>query len=98
MTTEELKKPPRPTVLVDPEDGGVMAGVWTEPVPGFKRTRVVDRLEEPIDEEEEPCVLDGRPCLLFGMWDYAEDWSGEYVRELHPFLLLRAPKVSVVEF
>ena len=97
MTTEKPKSP-RPTIVVDPEDGGVMAGVWSEPVPGFKPKRIVERLDEVIDEEGEPRVLDGRPCVLFGMWDYAEDWSGEYVRELHPFLLLHTPTLTVAEF
>lgn len=84
-----------PTIMVDPDDSGVMTGV---PIPGWQPKRIADCIGEPIPEEGEPCILDGRPCILFGMWDYAEDWSGEYVRELHPFALLRAPKVSTAEF
>lgn len=89
---------PGPHIVVDPEDGGVMWGVPTTPDPGWKPTRIVDRLDEPIPAEGDPCVLDGRPCILFGMWDYAEDWAGEYVRELHPFKLIGAPRLTVAEF
>jgi hypothetical protein len=32
------------------------------------------------------------------MRDYAEDWSAEHVRELHPFRLIGAPKPEVPEF
>lgn len=84
-----------PTIMVDPDDADVISGLQ---MPGWQPKRVVDCLDEPIHEEGSPCVLDGRPCILFGMWDYAEDWSGEYVRELHPFVLIGKPKLSTVEF
>ncbi len=68
------------------------------PIPGWRPKRVLDWLDEPIPEEGEPCVLAGRPCLLFGMWDHAEDWSGEHVRNMRPFALIGAPKLTVPEF
>jgi hypothetical protein len=84
-----------PTIMVDPEDRGVIAGT---PIPGWKSKEVLSHLAEPIPEESEPCVPDGRPCILYANWDYAEDWSGETVRELHPFTLIGAPKLTVDEF
>jgi hypothetical protein len=78
-----------PTIMVDPEDRGVMSG---DPIPGWQPKRVVDCLDEPIPEEGDPCVLDGRPCILFGMWDMAEDSSGDFVNpNLHPLTLIGAP-------
>jgi hypothetical protein len=32
------------------------------------------------------------------MWDYAEDWSREFVREVHPFTLIGAPTIAVEAF
>jgi hypothetical protein len=84
-----------PTLIVDPEDGGVLAGT---DVPGRKPREVLALLEEPIPEDGRPCLLDGRPCILFADWDYGEDWSGEFVREVHPFTLIGAPTISVAEF
>jgi hypothetical protein len=84
-----------PTIIVDPEDGGVVAGV---PIPGWQPKKIPECLDEPIPEDGDPRILDGRPCILFGMWDYAEDWSGETVRELHPFTLIGAPKITTEEF
>jgi hypothetical protein len=82
-----------PTIMVDPDDD-----VWV-PIPGWQPKRVVDCLDEPIPEEGEPCLFNGRPCILFGMWDMAEDWSGEFVNpDLHPFTLIGAPKLTVEEF
>ncbi len=60
--------------------------------------KIVDRLDEPIHKEGEPCVHKKMPYILYGMWDCAEDWSGEYVREVHPFFLIGAPKLSTSEF
>jgi hypothetical protein len=85
-----------PTIIVDPEDRGVMTG---DPIPGWKPKRVLDCLDEPIPEEGDPCALDGRPCILFANWDMAEDWSGEFVNpNLHPFTLIGAPKLTIPEF
>jgi hypothetical protein len=88
------------TIIVgcDDDDRGTQTGTWTTPVPGFKPTPIRERLNEPIDPEGECCVLDGKPYILYGMWDYAEDWSGEFIREVHPFLLISTPKITVAEF
>jgi hypothetical protein len=86
------------TIIVDPDDGGTQAGTWSTPLPGFQRTPIREKLDEPIDPEGDCCVLDGKPYILFGMWDYAEDWSGEFVREVHPFTLIGAPTITVEEF
>lgn len=87
-----------PTIFVDPEDGGTQAGERLPPPPGFRPTPIREQMRSPIDPDGECCVLDGRPCILFGMQDYAEDWSGEFVREIHPFTLIGATKVSLDEF
>ena len=87
-----------PTIVVDPEDGGTHAGTQLPPPPEFKRTPIREMLDTPIDPHGECRVLEGRPCIPYGMEDYAEDWSGEFVREVHPFALLSAPKVTAEEF
>ena len=102
MTTQqELIFEPRsagPTIMVDPEDAGTQTGTQLPPPPGWKPTPIRDQLDSPIDPEGDCCVLGGKPYNLFGMWDYAEDWSGEFVREVHPFLLLGAPVITREEF
>jgi hypothetical protein len=56
-------------------------------------------LGEEIPEAGDPCLYEGRrPCTVFGMRDYAEDWSAEHVRELQPFRLIGAPKLELPEF
>lgn len=67
-------------------------------VPGSADKRVIDRLDEPIPEEGEPCIWQGRPCILYGLWDTAEDWSGEYVTFRHPYSVSASPKIGVSEF
>jgi hypothetical protein len=59
---------------------------------------VVERLEEPVLENVEYCMLDGSPCMLVVDWDYAEDWSGTFVRVIGPDTLRTAARVSVSEF
>jgi len=86
------------TIIVDPEDLGTQTGTWTVPTPDFKPTPIREQLDEPIDPAGDCCVHDGRPCILFSDWDYAEDWSGEFVREMHPFALIGAPKITVDAF
>jgi hypothetical protein len=84
------------TLMINPDDGGAMAGV---PIHGRQPKRVLEHLEEEIPEAGDPCLYEGRrPCILFGMRHYAEDWSGEHVRELHPFRLIGAQKLRVPEF
>jgi hypothetical protein len=60
--------------------------------------RIVDRLDEPLQNPGECRLYRGRPCLLFEDWDYAEDWSGEYVRVIAPQPLTAAGKLSTAEF
>jgi hypothetical protein len=60
--------------------------------------RVVERLDEPILETADCCIYQGDPCILFGDWDYAEDWSGEFVRVIPPEPLADAPRLSAPEF
>jgi len=66
------------------------------PVPGWQPKKVLENLDIPIREEGEPCEYRGHPCILFGMC--AEDWSGEYIGELHPFALNGAPRITVAAF
>jgi len=84
-------------IIVDDEDGGTQAGTMLPPPPGWKPTPIREQLGEPIDPEADFVLRDGKPCLLFGMWDYGEDWSGEFVRETHPFSLSGEGCVKVTE-
>jgi hypothetical protein len=59
---------------------------------------VAERLDEPLCERVEYCLYEGNPCILFVDWDYAEDWSGEFVQVMGPEALSAAPRVSVSEF
>lgn len=56
------------------------------------------RLDEPLLEDVEYCLLDGSPCILFVDWDYAEDWSGTFVRVIRAHTLSSARRVSASEF
>ncbi len=82
----------------DDDDRGTQTGTWTEPVPGFKPTPIREQLDTPIDPESDCCVVNGKPCILYPMLDYGKDWSGEFVREVHPFVLAGEPTVSAEEF
>jgi len=59
---------------------------------------ILERLDEPIAEAVEYCVLNGNPCILFADWDYAEDWSGPFVRVIPPDALSAAPRIEPAEF
>ena len=59
---------------------------------------IVERLEEPVLETVEYCILGEDPCLLFVDWDYAEDWSGTFVRVIPSETLSSARRVEVQEF
>jgi len=59
---------------------------------------VRERLDEPLGEEGEFRVVDGRPCMLFASWDYAEDWSGEFVRTTDPLVVGGGLRLSRSEF
>lgn len=88
------------TIIVgdDDDDRGTQTGELLPPPPDFKPKPIRDRIGEPIDPEGECCSLDGRPCILYADLDYAEDWSGEFIREIHPFLLIGAPNITIEEF
>lgn len=88
------------TIIVDWDDNdrGTQTGTLTTPPPDFVPKPTREWLDEPIDPEGDCCVLNSKPYILYGMWDYAEDWSGEFVREVHPFMLIGAPKITVDEF
>ena len=59
---------------------------------------VRERLNEPVGAEGEFCVLAGAPYILFRDWDYAEDWSGEFVCTIAPRALEAAHVVTAEEF
>jgi hypothetical protein len=59
---------------------------------------IVERLDEPLLEKVEYCMLDDSPCILFVDWDYAEDWSGTFVRVIRPHMLSTARRVGASEF
>ncbi len=60
--------------------------------------RIIERLDEPIEAPGECRVHAGKPCILFWDWDYAEDWSGEFVRAIPHSALNDAPKITCAEF
>jgi hypothetical protein len=45
-----------------------------------------------IVDEDGGCMMGTRLLALFGMMDYAEDWSAHPIRELHPFIPLKYGK------
>jgi len=59
---------------------------------------IVERLEEPLLEKVEYYMLEATPCILFVDWDYAEDWSGMFVRVIDPHTLSTARRVVASEF
>jgi hypothetical protein len=59
---------------------------------------IVERLDEPLLEKVEYCMLETSPCILFVDWDYAEDWSGRFVRVIPPHVLSTARRVGEPEF
>ncbi len=59
---------------------------------------IVERLDEPIDAAGECCLEGGRPCILFSGWDYAEDWSGTFVRVVPHASLAHARALDRKEF
>jgi len=59
---------------------------------------VVERIGEPLPEGVECCVLEGNPCILLADWDYAEDWSGTFVRVIQADVLATARRVDASEF
>jgi len=84
--------------MVDPDDGGCYWGTRLPPPAAFIPTPIRDLIREPLDEEAQPRLFNGRPCLLYPDWDYGEDWSGKYVRDVHPFCLTCQPKLTLSEF
>ena len=72
------------SIFVD-EDGGCMMGTRLPPPPGFVPPTIAKSLEEEFGEEVYFYDLNGRPVALFGLMDYAEDWSAYPIREVHPF-------------
>jgi hypothetical protein len=87
-----------PTIIVDPE-GSSQSGERL-PAPGdFKRRTTLEQLADPLHVEADPYVMGGKPYLVYPMWDYAEDWSGEYLGEIHPFaVVLGGKKISEAEW
>lgn len=59
---------------------------------------VRDRIGEPLPFGCEFYLDAGRPCILFPDWDYAEDWSGQFVRTIRPATLIGQKKISGTEF
>jgi hypothetical protein len=85
-----------PTGSVDSEQRGSQADFE---LPCEAPTKpIIERLGEPIPEPGEYCVHEGRPCILFSDWDYAEDWSGRFVRTVQPAMLTGAARIGPAEF
>ena len=79
------------SIFVD-EDGGCMMGTMLPPPPGFVPPTIAKSLEYEFGEEVYFYDLNGRPVALFGLMDYAEDWSKYPIREVHPFVPLKYGK------
>lgn len=85
-----------PTRNVAPEESGTQADIDL-PCEAPQKP-IVERLGEPIPEPGEYCLHEGKPYVLFSDWDYAEDWSGRFVRTVHPAVLAAAPRIGAAEF
>ena len=82
------------TIIDDPEPG-----VRLPPPAGIKQPSIREQLAKPLNPEGEYFVYEGRPYVIFGMWDYAEDWSAYPVREAHPYLPhWRGKQITDAEF
>jgi hypothetical protein len=85
-----------PTSRVDPESRGTQADIEL-PCEGPAKP-IMERLGEPMPEAGEYCMHQGKPYVLFSDWDYAEDWSGHFVRTVEPSMIAGATKIGAVEF
>lgn len=85
-----------PTSDSDPEENGPPLDIDLPCMPPDRP--VVERLGEPLPDGVEYCILEGSPCILFADWDYAEDWSGKFVRVIRPHALIAAPRIDASEF
>jgi hypothetical protein len=58
-----------------------------------------DLLAQPFDPEAEFYVKDGVPYVAFPDWDYAENWGGDRMREVHPFIpIIYGKRISEAAF
>jgi hypothetical protein len=90
----EVLHPGMVTIVADSEPGTRLP-----PPANFKPQPISECIDEVLAPDAECYALNGAPCLLFADLDYAEDWSGTYVRELHPFLVAICGKsISAEEF
>jgi hypothetical protein len=74
------------TLMIDPDDGGCMAGTRLPPPPDFVPPTIAESLARGFDEQTAFYVLNGKPIAVWPDWDYAEDWSKYPIREIHPFI------------
>jgi hypothetical protein len=86
-------------LMIDPDDGGCMAGTRLPPPPGFVQPPIAESLLQGFDDQTEFYVMDGRPIAVWPDWDYAEDWSIHPIRELHPFIpVIYGKEITEAEF
>ncbi len=85
-----------PTVITDDDE---VRWNWTPPIPGFVPKTIRQHLAEPFSDDPDFVVYEGRPVVVWGMQDYAEDWSAYPIREVHPYLpLVRGTPVTEAQF
>jgi hypothetical protein len=84
------------TIIVDDED---VQWTWTPRDPNFVPPTIRQLLAEEFSPEADFYVCDGQPYVVYPMWDYATDWSGYPIREIHPFYpVLHGKKITEAEF
>ena len=79
-------------------DDGEVHWSWTPKDPNFVPPTIRQNLAEAFDPEADYFVVEGHPVMLFGMMDYAEDWSTDPIHEVHPFTTFRGKKITEAEF
>jgi hypothetical protein len=67
-----------PTVISD--------GLEHSGLPAVSKRSYSELLEHAFEPEASFWIKNGIPYVLWGDWDYAEDWGGPQMREVHPFV------------
>jgi hypothetical protein len=69
-----------PTIIIEEEPGTQLP-----PPPGFVQPSIREQLKDQFPSEASFHVYEGQPYVVFGMWDYAENWSRYPVKSCHPY-------------
>lgn len=67
--------------------------------PAVSKRSYSELLEHAFDPEASFWLKNGIPYVLWGDWDYAEDWGGPQMREVHPFVpIIHGKEIGESEF